>query len=336
MNTLSTLQPLFDLKHWCYAGLILLAACRPQYSPLSSIEVARNGINGGALSRDGQYSVVGSVFHGGSLWRNSDAERLYNWNHSKDSTDDRIIISADINATNQRALTADAATLVLWDVSTGAATRFWTSPAEVLDSKLDIEGRYALLGLADHSAVIFDAIQGGITRKFSHKGRVRSVDLSDDNLIAITGSEDHSAIIWQVSNSKPLFTIQHKEDVQFVKLSYDGRYAVTAAQFDRAELWGVEKQRSIAQLPLKKERLKRGLYITSARFSDDSKQLLIGYPNRTIELRTTQSLKLLKTWTLPKRKHWQPTNAAVIDVAFDQQDKQYRAMSSDGFVHLLQ
>lgn len=313
---------------------LLLTACDNKTPPQSSIEVARNGIHGGALSSDGEYAVIGSVFHGGSLWRTKDGERLYNWNHSENE-DKKIIISGDIEADNQWAMTADAATLVLWDMNTGEYARFWTSPGEVLDTKLSKGGRYALLGLADHSAVIFDAIRGGISRTFTHQGRVRSVDLSDDGRVAITGSEDQTAVVWQIKTGKALFTVQHREDVQLVKLSSDGRYALTAAQYDRAEIWDVEQQKSLGVIPLAKAKLSRGLRLTTARFSEDNRYILLGFPNRTVELRETRSFRLVKTWGLPKRNQWQPTAAAVIDVAFDANKNRYWSITSDGFIHLL-
>jgi WD40 repeat protein len=315
--------------------LFALLSCSEQHGPSASYELARQGINGGALSADGQFSVIGSLLDGGSLWRNKDNERLFNWNHSKDP-DDRIIISADIDTNNTRALTADTSSIVLWDIATGQASRFWSSPAEVLDSKLMTGGRYAMLGLADHSAVIFDAVRGGITRTFQHKGRVRSVDVSDDLQLAITGSEDQTAVIWQLSDGERLFTIAHNEDVQMVKLSHDGHYALSAAKYDRVELWDTKTQQSLGVIPLEKEKLKRGLRITAAEFSHDGSELLLGYPDRRVELRNTKSLALLKKWTLPKRKQWQPTSATVIGLAFDKLEKHYWVMSSDGFLHKVE
>lgn len=278
---------------------------------------------------------MGSIFHGGSFWRTNDGERIYNWNHS-DQIDDRIIISADIDSTETRAITADASSIVLWDINSGRADRYWTSPAEVLASKLGTGGRYAMLGLADHSAVIFDAVRGGITRSFYHKGRVRSVDMSENNQIAITGSEDHTAAIWQLSDGQRLFTIKHEEDVQLVRLSPNGQYALTAAKYDSAKIWNVDKQTEIADIPLKKEQLKRGIRLTAASFSEDNRLLLLGYPQQKVELRELPSLNIVKTWTLPRRNQWQPSAAAVIDVAFDKHRQKFWAMSSNGFIHLLQ
>lgn len=312
---------------------LLLASCWEQkITPVKSLEVARQGIHGGRLSNSAQYALIGSIFHGGSLWRLSDGERLYNWNHSQ-NPDDRIIISADISTNDSYALTADAASIVLWKVSGGEAHRFWTSPAEILDSRLSDDGRYAILGLADHSAVIFDIMRGGLTRTFRHKGRVRSIDIA--NNIAISGSEDHTAVVWSINQNAPLLTIEHDEDVQLVRLSHDGSYALTAAKYDRAEVWNLQTNSKVGVIPLKKEQIKRGLRITSAAFSKDNRQLLLGFANRTVELRDANTLTLIKQWRIPSRKRWQPTSASVLDVAFDRSDGQYWIMNSDGMIYLI-
>lgn len=332
------MSPLSYRMVWLTAIILMLSSCSQHNEPSRSDEMASRGIYAAALSEDGRYSVIGSIFQGGSFWRNTDHERFFNWNHSQDP-DDRIITSTAIDASNRRALTTDTSTLVLWDINTGEASRYWTSPAEILDSQLNNGGRYALLGLADHSAVMFDVVRGGITRTFHHKGRVRSVDISGGSngnpSLVITGSEDQTATIWQVSDGERLFTVQHEEDVQLVKLSHDSRYALTSAQYDRAELWDTSTQTSLGVIPLKKAQLQRGLRITSARFNRGGTEILLGYANRNIELRDLQSLSVLKKWTLPKRNQWQPTAAAVIDVAFDNKQGQYRAISSDGFIHTL-
>ncbi len=314
--------------------LLLLTACDQSTSPNERIEVAVNGIHNGAISHDGKFAIVGSVQHGGSFWRLSDGERLYNWNHSEEELS--VIISADIDSSNSWALTAEAHTIVLWDINTGNATRFWTAPGEVLDADLAPGGRYALLGQADHSAVIFNTIRGGIVRSFTHEGRVRSVDLSGDGRLAITGSEDQTAIVWRVDNGEKIMTMQHQEDVQQVAMSEDGRYAFTSAKYDRAEIWDINTGKALKSIPLSKERIKRGLEITSARFSSDSRYLLLGYTNQKVELWQTEGAKLLKTWKLTKRHQWQPTGVSVIDLAFSGQANRYYAIGSSGFIYLLQ
>lgn len=85
---------------------LLLAACGDQ--PAQQWTLATKGAFSAALSPNGQYATVGAIEHGGSLWRLSDGERLYNWNHTQGtysmlvastfSTDSRFVITAEKNA----------------------------------------------------------------------------------------------------------------------------------------------------------------------------------------------------------------------------------------------
>ena len=316
----------------CAAIVLSLISCGGE-PPSRQLEVAIKGLHGGALSDDGAYAVVGSVYHGGSFWSVADGERLYNWNHSDEESS--VLISADVDPTGRWALSAEAFTMVLWDINSGQAARFWTAPGEVLDVALVQGGSYTLLGLADHSAVIFNTLRGGVTRTFTHQGRVRSVDLSTDGRIAITGSEDQTAVVWDVNAAQAIMTMPFEEDVQLVALSGNGRFAFTAAKYDKAQVWDVELEQAIFTLPLAKEKLKRGLRITSARFSEDGRQLLLGYANRNVELWDIDKRAKLKTWQLSNRHRWQPTAVAPLDVAFTRQNGVYNALGSNGFVFWL-
>lgn len=314
--------------------IVLLAACSEKHLPESSIELASKGLYTAALADNGEWALAGSIFQGGSLWRVADGERLYNWNHT-DSKEKGIILFADIASNNTRAITADESTLVLWDINTGEASRFWTSPAKILDIALMHGGQYAALGLADQSAVIFDAINGGITHTFRHNGKVLSVAVSEDQAQLLTGSEDKTAVLWRISDGERLLTIDHEEEIQFVALSHDGRYALTAAQYDKAELWDTQNKNRLGSIAMKKQRLSLGLRITAASFSQDNTLLLIAYSNRTVELRNISSLEIIDQWILPRRNQWQPTSTAALDVAFDKQGGVFYAASSDGFLHRL-
>jgi WD40 repeat protein len=313
--------------------LLFVTACGSHTAPSERFEVAINGIYHGALSVDGRYAVIGSVRHGGSLWRLSDIERIYNWNHTEDDTS--VLIATDFDPTTRWALTTEAHTIVLWDVNTGGAERFWTAPAEILDAKLAPDARFALLGQADYTAVIFNTIRGGIVRSFRHQGQVRSVDLNNDGSIAITGSEDRTSVVWNVNSGQKILTITHEEDVQHVSLSPDGRFALSAAKFDRADIWDVRNKKIMKSIPLSRERIRRGLEIVTSKFSQDGQQILLGYSNQIVELRDTKSASLIKTWKLTKRNRWQPTGVSVLDVAFAKAADTYYAIGSSGFIYLL-
>lgn len=155
--------------------LALTLGCNSSSKPSHSLEVAIQGLYTASLSKTSDYAVIGSVQHGGSLWKVATDERLYDWNHSHNYLS--TLINSSISADNLWSVTADQNTLVLWDIKQGDSKRFWHSTGEVLDLAINETGTQALLGLADNSAVLFDVVAGGIKQTFQHKDAVRSVDI---------------------------------------------------------------------------------------------------------------------------------------------------------------
>jgi WD40 repeat protein len=337
MGTLAVTRTL--LTSTVVAAILLLGGCAQESKPTSSLEVASKGAQGAAISPDGDWAVVGSVHQGGSLWKISSRERLFNWNHRKD--EQTTILSADFSPDGKWAITADPHTLVLWNVETGQPLRFWTSPGEVLSIALSNStrnGLYALLGLSDHSAVIFNVDKGRISRTFNHQGRVRAVDLSDDLNYALTGSEDQTAVLWDVKSGKAVHRMEHQNDVQIVALSPDGKRAFSAGKYDKALVWNTDDGELINEVPIPNELLIRGLRFTSARFNETGSKLLTGKPDQTVQLWNiagSGEIKENKRWRLPKRDAWKPTGAAVIALSFDESGGTYHAVASNGFIHTL-
>lgn len=321
-------------KTWCYlTAVLLLSACDKPAGPVHSLEVAVAGLHSGAISQQGDFAVVGSIYHGGSLWRLTDNARVFDWNHDKDEPS--TLIASDFSRDGKWALTATVNTLVLWNVETGEGERFWAAPGEILDARLGPDARTALLGLADHTAVLFDIRRGGILQTFSHQNRVRSVDLSTDGELALTGSEDYSAVVWDVRTGAELRRISHNDDVQLVRLSPDGTLALSMGKYDKALVWETRTGNIVGEVPLEAEHLKRGLRFTTARFSEDNRHLLTGRPDQWVELwSVTPPLTRVEGWELPKRNAWKPTGASVIDVAFAGEDT-IRTIASNGFIHTL-
>lgn len=311
---------------------LFISACDSGKKPVSGFEVASIGAQSAALSDDGKSAIVGSVHQGGSLWRTADSERLFNWNHQ--SGQQTTIDVADFSPDGNWALTADRHTMVLWDVKTGAAERFWTAPGEVLSIALSNNGSYALLGLSDFRAALFDVKKGGVRRVFNHKNRVRSVDLSLDGSLALTGSEDYTATLWDVASGEALMTIEHSDDVQQVALSKDGQLALSAAKYGRTVIWNTQTGEELGEIPLSKEKIRRGLRLTVTKFSADAKQLLTGRPDSVVQLWDLSSMTETSRWTLPKRDPWKPSTASVLALAFSP-NGQFYAVASNGFVHEL-
>lgn len=311
---------------------LALSSCDSGKAPSKSFEAAAIGAQSAALSDDGQSAAIGSVHHGGSLWRSADGERLFNWNHQAGQT--TTIDAIDFSPDGLWALTADRHTMVLWNVDSGKAERFWTAPGEVLSISLSNDGNYALLGLSDFRAALFDVRRGGVRRVFNHSNRVRSVDLSIDGKLALTGSEDYSARLWDVASGEVLLTMEHKDDVQQVALSPDGKLALSAAKYDRMAIWNTGSGEELGDLPISAEKVRRGLRFTSTKFSQDGSKLLTGRPDSVVQLWDLKGMTQLARWQLPKRDKWKPTNAAVLALAFGN-NGEYYAVASNGFVHQL-
>lgn len=324
-----TLQRLFALSLLC----VFISACDTGTPPSSSFEVAAKGLHAGALSDDGQWAIIGSIHHGGSLWRLSDGERLYDWNHQAEEF--TTIVAADFSPDSNWAMTADHHTLVLWNVATGKGERFWQSPGQVLDLVLSKDGQYALLGLDDHRAVLFDVMRGGIKHTFTHENRVRSVAMSRDGSTAATASEDYSAALWDIASGEKLASIQHDDDVQLVALSADGQRVMSMGKYDKAVVW--DRQGDVlGTIPLQKENIRRGLRFTAAQFGNRNQELLVGRPDQTAQLWDISTMTLKQQWQLPKRDRWKPTSAAVVAINYGPYQDQYYAVASNGFVHELE
>jgi len=315
------------------ATALLLQACEQPQAPVESLEVAAKGMHAAALNDNGSLAVVGSIHHGGSMWRLGTKERVFNWNHSSETLS--TLVAADFSRDSNWALTAEPATLVLWDVHSGEGIRYWTAPGEILDVELGPGANSALLGLSDHSAVLFDIRRGGIKQTFKHSNRVRSVDLSADGKLALTGSEDYSATLWDTSSGAAITRIKHDNEVQLVKLSNDGSIALSVSKYDKALLWQARSGEFIAEVPLRAQHLKRGLSFTTAAFSENNEYLLTGRPDQIVQLWKLPEAVEIERWKLPKRDKWKPTGAAVAAVAFNEQEGEIFAVASNGFIHLL-
>lgn len=315
-------------------SLILLGACAPAPGPSDQLEVAARTVQSGALSRDGNMAVIGSVYHGGSLWQLARKERLYNWNHSAEIGS--LLLDSSVSPDGEWAATVDDQSLVLWSTQTGQSHGFWRLTAEANSLALARHGNVALVGMNDGRAALYNVRGGGIYRSFEHEDAVNTVALSDDLSIVATGSEDFSATVWDAATGEAMWTRKYSEPVQTLALTPDASRLFVAAQYDRAEINDLSQGETLWQLPFHKEKQKRGLSVTAARFSDDGRYLLTGRPDGWVQLWDIDSEREVQSWQLPKRKMWQPTANAVMDVGFSQNQGRFLAIGSNGFVYTLE
>ncbi len=312
-------------------AILFLTACEKAAGPAVSWETAQQGLYAAALSNNSSHAVVGSIYHGGSLWDVRSRERLYNWNHSKG--DFTGIVAAAFSPEGDYSATASERTIVLWEVATGQPVWFWTASGDILSMALTPNGDYALLGLDDHSAVLFDIKNGGVKRTYRHNGKVRSVSLTDDARFALTGSDDRTAKLWDLDSAEALHTWQHENQLITTALSASGKYAFTAAQADKALIWDTGSGQQVKQMPIAKSSYIAGAAYTAAKFSKDETRLLTGTNSQLVQLWELASGTEVKRWKVTKKDKWKPSAATVVAVGFGGKAGQYFAIGSNGLGH---
>jgi len=328
MRTLRALAATFSLTM-----VLTLSGCEQGEPPVASEQVADRGLFSAALSHDGNYALIGSLQHGGSLWKTDSFERIFNWNHEAGAFTP-ITVSA-MTGHGRFALTVESDRMVLWNAVDGRALTFFSAPANVLDAALGPDGRYALLGLSDTNAVLFDAKKGGIKRTFHTDGRVWSVALDASGSLALTGGEDEIARLWDVESGTEKQRWEHNNEIRGVALSEDGSLALTIAKYDRAAVWDTQSGLLVGRLPQSRWRLVRGEVFTTAAISSDNKYILTGTTARDVHLFEMPGPRLVKTWSLSKTENWKRSAASVIAVGFTETDGNFIAISADGYLHRL-
>jgi len=312
---------------------LTLSGCDTGTPPASWEELAVGGAYSASLSSDGKLAVVGAFNHGGSLWDIQARERLYDWNHVNQGFS--VISAAAFSPNADYALTATQLDLVLWDVTSGQPRAYWSAPAEIMQLDLSPAGDFALLGLANHTAVLFDVKQGGVKRTLRHEARVRSVDLSRDGQFAVTGSDAYKTRFWDIQQGTELQSITLGNVVDTVALSPDAQRAFSSGSLDKAVIWDTQSGEILHTLSdINSIKQQRVSYL-SARFSDDGEQLLTGTASGLVQLWSVAEGSVLKSWRVYKRDPYGPVHAGVYAVAFGA-DGSYLAVSSNGILNQLQ
>ncbi len=313
------------------SGLLLMAGCESGDAPTLWKEYALSGTYSATISDKGTFSAIGSFNHGGSLWRTNGHERLFNWNHKAKQFS--IIAATAFSPDERYSATANQQDLVLWNTATGQPEGFWSSPAEIMKMDLSPNGDFALLGLADHTAVYFDVKNGGVQRTFRHEARVRSVDLSDDASLAIAGDDAYKAKIWSIETSEVLHEIEFGNVVDTVALSPNNRLAFSSGSLDKAVIWDVNTGKELHTLSDFGDFFRKRASYLSARFSSDSSKLLTGTAAGLVQLWDANTGSELKRWRIHRRDPYGPVHAGVYAVGFGQ--GKYYAMSSNGIMNEL-
>ena len=296
------------------ASALILSGCSDAEPPSVTLEMTTQGVNTAILSEDGRYALVGAVAHGGALWDTLNQNRLYDWNHSSDGY--TTISQGDFSPNGQFAVTASPLDMVLWNTQTGQPVWFWKAPGEILDIALTSDGTRALLGLANHEAVLFDIKDGGILRNLVHPARVRSVALSQDEQLVLTGGDDYIARVWDLESGQQTSERSFENKVDSVALSPNGDLAFSSATLSSAQIWNTQTGELVSSLSGDEPVWTRRISYLTARFSSDGSRLLTGSASGLVQLWDVQTGDELKRWRLATKEVYGPIQTSVYAVAF--------------------
>lgn len=311
---------------------LALAACGQGDSPTDTFEYAVQGAYTAAISPQSRHSLIGSIQHGASLWDISEHERLYNWNHQADSYSS--LVAAGFSANGAYALTAEQRSLVRWQVDNGRPAGFWTAPDHLQAVTLSASGRFALLGLANHTAVYVDIENGTLERTLPHQDSVEAVALSDDGRLALTGGDDNQARLWNLDQGEELARISHGNSVNTVAISPSGAWAFSAGQLDKAVIWRTDGGTVAHTLSGPRTFASQRLTYTAAVFSSNSDRLLTGTSAGLIQLWDVKTGSELRRWQAHKRDPFRPTGVTILALGFGSEGRYY-ALASNGFINEL-
>ncbi len=294
-------------------------------SPEREWQTTSNGAYTAALSPDGQYALIGSIEHGGSLWRLKDGERLYDWNHIAGEYSE--LIASTFSTDSKFALTAEKKRFVLWEVATGKARGFWPAQGGILAMALSDGGHYALIGQEDYTALYIDTTTGSVLSKLSHSGDINAVAISADGKTGVTGSEDGIMKVWNLAQAKVTFSYQLGDDISAVAISNNANLVFASLYYGKGKIWLTQSGKQVSEIGHNRTT------ITKATFSADNKTLLTGFTARRVMLWDVNTGEALQNWRADAPLFWRPSGLVVTDVAYGRQSGTYLNVFSNGLVY---
>jgi WD40 repeat protein len=305
---------------------LIIAGCGEDPRMLANWEHSHTGLYNAAISEDGQFAVISSSSDGASFWNLSTNSRLYDWSH--DNTSEGQISQIAFAPDNSQVITANARTFIVWNTQSGRPLGYWTVDADISCVAISNRGEFVLLGLKDGRAIHINQRTGRRLEVVAHQNeRVASVDLSNDGTIAVTGGNDGRAVVWETAHGKQLNIMAHQERILITKFDAANEKIFTADERGNASIWDLSSGEKLTVLDLGKHQH----VVTAARFSQDGKLLLLGFPGRDVRLWNTNTGKQVDSWRTPIRANgWVPQGSTVYAVAFDESGSAVVAESSNG------
>lgn len=241
-----------------------------------------------AFRADGQQIVAGLGDNGAGLWDCQTGRLLRTFRGAG------AVVGAVAFAEGGKVLLTSGLAGFTWDLNTGQPVvrdnNKIVQPG-INSAVFGQDGRHALVGYADRSAVLYDLHSGQRLQTFPDCGQlVVAVACSPNGRWALTAATDQPPLLWNIDSAERFALKGHTGQTATVAFSPDGRRALTSAYDQTVILWDVQTRQ-----PLQTLRVPDNAQALAA--SPDGKQILTGLTNGSTVLWDSQSGQMLRTFS---------------------------------------
>lgn len=295
--------------------IVLLVGCDAGSTPQDRIQQTNQGAQAGAISANGQWSVLADLNNQVVVWDNINKGLRYRW-QLPDSANHPIYL-IDTSPDSQFAVTAGTDRFAIWSLVNGQSQGFYQiDKSRIRDIALANNGTRLVYGRSDGVAVYVNLQTGRRLEFLGHSEQINAVAISPNGRYALTGGNDYRAYLWNTQTGQIVYAFTHGGRVTQVALDQQGTLAFTADSMDEAAIWSLKTGKQQSRLHF----TARQRLFSSVHFSNDDRYLLTGSPSRLLALWDTANGQCLQQWRVGTAEALRSRSAVVYDTAFSGTD----------------
>lgn len=306
---------------WVFIAFLCLSGCNGQ-DPVETYSHSGLGSVAAALTSDSKKALVSTVDQGVQFWDLTENKLIFKLDHGQGQSPEVVHLSLARAA--PLAVTADADSVVIWNLEQGKALRQWSLESMPLDMAVSSTGKYALISLSSYKTQLMNLINGHEVQEFNSQERIDTVAISPNSHYLALGDSVGTVRIWDLNAGKIKFEIQHDKAISELTFSPDSRYLLSASAQSTSWIHEVNSGKKISQLELgSKYLLFGGLNpaVTASVFSQNGEWLVTGHPPKTIRIWQVSTGKLMKRFDVPTRTLIRPSASLPLALSLSEDQK---------------
>src|SRR6266567_2546253 len=250
---------------------------RQAHLELKTLRGHNDGLQGAAISPDGQRMVTGSDDWTARVWDAATGRELLSMmGHTSP------ILGVAFSPDGQRIATSSRdQTARIWEASSGQELLTLKGHSgRICSVSFSPDGQRVATGSQDRTAKVWEASSGKelLTLKCNSDG-VNCAAFSPDGQHIVTGGDDQTAGLWEATTGKELLRLRgHSGGVACVAFSTDGQRIVTGSRDQTAKVWETASGKDLFTLK------GHGDSIASVAFSPDGQRIVTASADRTAKV----------------------------------------------------